>query len=301
MKENSVKSIIFVKVATFILLACTNQMCNDSDTLGRSLVKKSSANGEFHLGAERLLGESGSWQDSLLIDKFYDDDLFDYDSDNTSRRHVKDRHHHHSRNHRHERGHSHRHRTSRRKRDEKNNEKDEVLSLSRFDIDDEEEDHGERSSSRHKFNDYDDVINLTSACRPNSKHRVSSINAGLPPQYGDDFIFRGGQGFSGMVKKADGYCENKRLDGFSAMDKYKGYHAKEKRIMKRGSNGKAAKVVCFLGAVALSNELLGFLLTTSSIVSFPLAASACLLGGLFYKKKKGKNKYKRQHLKSITY
>ncbi|ANQ09192.1 Uncharacterized protein PCOAH_00037070 [Plasmodium coatneyi] len=311
MKANNMKSLIFVKVATIILLGCTNQTCNDSDTHGRSLVKNSSANGEFDLRAQRLLGASGSWQGSHLVESFYDDgELFDYDSDHRSRRDVRDRYHGHHRSHRLKHGHSSRHHTSRRTREGKNNEEDEVLSLSQFYVDDDDDEEEEEeddkydsaaSSSGYKSNDYDDVIDLTNAWIPNSKYRVSSMDVGLHAPYGDDLIIRRGQGSGGMHRRADGYCENKMFDGLSAMDTYKGYYGKEKRIMKRRSSGKTTKVIGFLGAVALSHHLISFFLATSTIVTLPLAASACLLGGLFYKKNKGKNKYKRAHAKMLTY
>ncbi|CAG9478288.1 unnamed protein product [Plasmodium vivax] len=332
MKENNVRSLLFVKVATILLLAYTNQTCNDSNKLGTSLVEDATANGEFGLRVQRLLGGSRSSRDSIFADSFYDDDdddddnndkLFDYDSDHKSRREVKDRHHRHrhSHSHRHKRRHSHKHRTSSRSRREKeessttNDDDDEVLSLSRFDVDDDKDDRShsrysvdyddenddEPSSSRPASTDYDDIIDLTNARRSGSKYRISSMDIELYPEHEDEYLFEGKRRSGGVLKKADNYCENKIFDALSALDKYKEYHGEERRVMKQAAYRKATKVFAIPGAAALSPLIITLFLTTSNVVALPLAASAVILGGILYKKSKDKSDYGRPHLKSITY
>ncbi|GAB67532.1 hypothetical protein PCYB_115520, partial [Plasmodium cynomolgi strain B] len=272
------------------------------DKLGTSLVKNVTSNGEFALRTQRLLGESRLSRDSLLLDSFYDDDeLFDYDGDHKSKRDVKDRHHRHRHSQRHKHRHSHRHSTSRSKREEKKNE-DDVLSLSQFNIDEDDDEKVEENVlSRLRSNDYDDVINLTNARRSNSRHRISSMDIDLRPGHEDDLIVKRRKGSSGVTRKADSYGDKKIHDTLSSLDDYRDYQWRGRRPRKRGSGSTAAKVLGAMGALALSHHFMGFFLTTSNVVTLPLAASACVLGGILYKKNKDKNKYRRHPGRSITY
>ncbi|EUD66277.1 hypothetical protein C922_03193 [Plasmodium inui San Antonio 1] len=301
MKENKLKFPLFVKVATFILLARTNRICNDSAQFETSLVKYGTGNDESRFRTQRILGGNEWRRDSLLADLFDDDELYNYNSDYKSSRRVKDMHDHHRHSHRHEHGHSHRHRTSPSKRKKNNNENDEILSLSQFYVDDDDEDDHETSSAQYESSYYDSVMNLTNERRSHSEHTISSMDIELYLGYEDDFISGGTEGSGSMLKKADSYCEGKIFDSLGALDEYKRYDGEQRRIMKQAAYKKGAKVFAVPGAVALSPLIIASFFTLSNPVIWCLATSGCVLGAALYTRSKTKNSHRTRHVQCRTY
>ncbi|KJP88877.1 hypothetical protein AK88_01371 [Plasmodium fragile] len=301
-KDNNVRSSTFVKIATIVLLAYTNQTWNHSDKFGASLIKYTSGNGECDLRTQRLLGGSGSGQEYFVANPLDNGELYHYDSDHRSKYNIRGEHHSHHGSNVYKHGNSNKHHTSRSKREENNNEDSEVLSLSQFYVDDNDcKDNGETSSSRCESDDYDDVIDVTKARTSNSKHRISSMDVELHPGHEDGCISEGRKGSDGEVKEADSYDEHGSCDALDVLDTYEPYYVEEGGIRKRAGHKKTKKVLTYVGAVVVSHQLIAFCLATSSIIAIPFTAAACFLGRFFYNKHKEQKKYERPYLKCIMY